>query len=177
MLGWVMRDIEASSLERVVLVVGGAAQEAIAGLKSRRAVVAYNDAYGTGCASSLLAGLDAAGGCDSIMLLLGDMPGVDAGVIDAVRAGFAQERPWGAVTRYRDGLGHPFVFASEAFPALRALHGDKAVWKLLERQPDRVAKLAVDRSRPRDIDTWEDYHEVVQTIARDTAVPLMKAHR
>jgi molybdenum cofactor cytidylyltransferase len=176
-LGWVMRDVEASSLERVVLVVGGAAEEAIAGLKLSRAAVAHNDAYGSGCASSLLAGLDAAGSCESIMLLLGDMPGVDAAVIDAVRDGFERERPWGAVTRYQDGLGHPFAFAAGAFPALRALHGDKAVWKLLERQPHRVAELAVCRSRPRDIDTWADYQEVSAAIARQAAVPLHETHQ
>jgi molybdenum cofactor cytidylyltransferase len=171
-LGWVMRDAEASSLERIVMVVGGAADEAIAGLNLRRALVAHNDAYGTGCASSLLAGLDAAGSCESIMLLLGDMAGVDAVVIDAVRAGFERMGSWGAVTRYQDGLGHPFVFAADAFPALRALHGDKAVWKLLERQPHRVAEVAVDRPRPRDIDTWEDYQEVAATIVPSAAVAL-----
>ena len=162
LLGWVMRDVEASSVERVVLVVGGAAQDALAGLNLGRAVVAHNDAYGTGCASSLLAGLDAAGSCEAIMLLLGDMPGVDSSVIDAVRAAFERERPWGAVTSYQNGLGHPFVFAADSFPALRALHGDKAVWKLVERHPQRVRRLAVDRPLPRDVDTWEDYHVALQ---------------
>lgn len=169
-LGWVMRDVEASSLERVVLVVGGAADEALAGLRLGRAEVARNDAYGTGCASSLLAGLDAAGPCEAIMLLLGDMPGVDSAVIEAVRADFERERPWGAVSRYQDGLGHPFAFAAEAFPTLRTLHGDKAVWKLLERLPHRVGKLAVDRPRPRDIDTWEDYRRVAATVGRTASI-------
>lgn len=161
LLGWVMRDIEASSLERVVLVVGGAADEALAGLTLRRAQVAHNEAYGSGCASSLLAGLDAAGECDAIMLLLGDMPGVDAALIDAVRAAFEREQPWAAVTGYQDGLGHPFVFSAEAFGALRVLHGDKAVWKLVDCQPERVRRLAVARPRPRDVDTWEDYRAVL----------------
>ena len=176
-LGWVMRDVEASSLERVVLVVGGAAGEALAKLNLRRAEVAHNDAYGTGCASSLLAGLDAVGPCESTMLLLGDMPGVDGTVIEAVRADFERERLWGAVTRYRDGLGHPFVFAAEALPALRSLHGDKAVWKLLERLPQRVGRLAVDRPRPRDINTWEDYREVASSLAAPPASQAETAWR
>ncbi|MGN6168154.1 MAG: nucleotidyltransferase family protein [Solirubrobacteraceae bacterium] len=169
-LGWIMRDAEASSLERVVLVVGAAAEQALAGLTLRRADVVHNDSYGSGCASSLLAGLNAAGSCESIMLLLGDMPGVDAAVIDTTRAAFERERPWGAVTRYQDGFGHPFLFVAGAFPALRALHGDKAVWKLLERQPHRVAKLAVGRHRPRDIDTWDDYYDVAAAVGRGASV-------
>jgi molybdenum cofactor cytidylyltransferase len=163
-LGWVMREAEASSLERIVLVLGGAADEALNSLCLHRADVAYNDSYGEGCASSLLAGLDSAGDCDAIMLLLGDMPGVDAALIDSVRGEWERERPWGAVTSYEDGLGHPFVFSAAAFPSLRQLHGDKAVWKLVERHPDRVRNLPESRSLPSDIDTWEDYQEVVATL-------------
>jgi molybdenum cofactor cytidylyltransferase len=161
LLGWVMRDVEASALERVVLVTGGAAAESIAGLALSRAVVAHNDAYGSGCASSLLAGLDAAGDADAIMLLLGDMPGVDAAAIDGVRAQWERARPWGMATRYADGLGHPFMFGRAAYPVLRSLHGDKAVWKLLDRMD--AAELA--RPLPRDVDTWEDYEAVRARLA------------
>jgi molybdenum cofactor cytidylyltransferase len=160
LLGWVMRDVEGSSLDQVVLVVGGAADEALAGLTLRRAQVVYNEAYGDGCAASLLAGLDAAGDCDAIMLLLGDMPGVDAPLIDQVRRGWDAERPWAAVTEYEGGLGHPFVFSAAAFPLLRGLHGDKAVWKLVDDDPERIRRLAVTRRLPRDVDTWSDYDEV-----------------
>jgi molybdenum cofactor cytidylyltransferase len=161
LLGQVVRNVDTSSLDRVVLVVGGAAEEALAELPASRAEVAHNDAYGEGCASSLLAGLDAAGHCDAVMLLLGDMPGVDASVIDAVRAGWGAERPWGLVARYDGGLGHPFVFSAAAFPALRALHGDKAVWKLVEGRPEQVMKLRIERPLPRDVDTWDDYEAVL----------------
>jgi molybdenum cofactor cytidylyltransferase len=160
LLGWVMRDVEGSSLDQVVLVVGGAAGEALAGLTLRRAQVVYNEAYGDGCAASLLAGLDAAGDCDAIMLLLGDMPGVDAPLIDQVRRGWDAERPWAAVTEYEGGLGHPFVFSAAAFPSLRGLNGDKAVWKLVDDDPERIRRLAVTRRLPRDVDTWSDYDEV-----------------
>lgn len=168
LLGWVMRDVESSSLRRVVLVLGGAADEALDGLDLRRAQVTHNAGYGDGCSASLLAGLDAAGDVEAIMLLLGDMPGVDADVIDQVRREWERERPWAAVTSYETGLGHPFVFSAAAFPALRELHGDKAVWKLVEAQPDRVARLPVARQLPRDVDTWEDYRAVLYNL--DTLV-------
>jgi molybdenum cofactor cytidylyltransferase len=164
LLGWVMRDVEDSSLDRVVLVVGGAAEEALAGLSVGRAQVVYNDAYSEGCAASLLAGLDAAGECDSIMLLLGDMPGVDAELIDLIRREWERERPWMTVTAYDDRLGHPFVFSADAFPALRGLHGDKAVWKLLERYPERATRIPVPRPLPRDVDTWDDYRHVAAAL-------------
>jgi hypothetical protein len=37
-----------------------------------------------------------------------------------------------------------------------------------------VARLAVDRPRPRDIDTFEDYHAVTATIERSAGVALLK---
>ena len=105
LLGYVLREAEASTLDRIVLVVGGAADEALAGFEPRRATVARNDSYGSGCASSLLAGLDAAGETDAVMLLLGDMPGVGAPLIDESPAPGPSERPWAAVTSYRGERG------------------------------------------------------------------------
>jgi molybdenum cofactor cytidylyltransferase len=160
-LGAALRSAEASRLDRIVLVLGGAASEVTAGLHPERAEVVRNDAYGTGCASSLLAGLDAAGDAAAIVMLLGDMPGLDASVIDSVVERWRSRPTWAAVTDYDDGLGHPFVFSSAAFATLRTLHGDKAVWKIVDAEPpERVGRIPVAGPRPLDVDTWEDYERV-----------------
>jgi molybdenum cofactor cytidylyltransferase len=162
LLGHVIASAEASRLARVVVVVGGAEADVRAVLAPARATVVTNTRYGTGCASSLLAGLDAAGDTDAAMLLLGDMPGVDAVVIDTVLGQWTATRSWAAVTEYTDRIGHPFVFSAGAFPTLRRLHGDKAVWKIVDDDPDgRVAHLPVERPCPRDVDTWDDYRALV----------------
>jgi molybdenum cofactor cytidylyltransferase len=162
LLSHVMADIEAAqSLSRIYLVLGGSSAEAEASLTLERAQIVRNDAYGSGCASSLLAGLDGAGSCDAIVMLLGDMPGVTPDIIDQVMSAWRRDPTWAAVTEYRGRLGHPFVFSAEAFDELRQLHGDKAVWKIVDREPTtRVARIAVDESLPRDIDTWDDYRAV-----------------
>jgi molybdenum cofactor cytidylyltransferase len=157
LLGWVLRDAEASSLDRVLLVVGGAADDALATLRPARAEVVHNSAYGSGCASSLLAGLDAAGAVDAVALILGDMPGVDAALIDGIRHDWERHRPWAALTDYQGTPGHPLIFSAAAFDALRGLHGDKAVWKLLDADPDRFRQVPAERPLPRDVDTWDDY--------------------
>ncbi len=51
------------------------------------------------------AGLDAAGTCDAIVMLLGDMPGVTAEIIDRVLATWRGNPTWAAVTDYRGQLG------------------------------------------------------------------------
>jgi molybdenum cofactor cytidylyltransferase len=165
-LGRSVSEATSSTLDRVCVVLGAAAAGAREVIPpGTRAEVVLNDDYGTGCASSLLAGLDAAGDCAAIMLLLGDMPGVDTAVIDSVLAAWLATQSWAAVTAYRDGIGHPFVFSAAAFEALRELHGDKAVWKIVDREPEhRVARIPVDRALPLDVDTWDDYLEVCSRL-------------
>lgn len=158
MLGQVVRNANASSLDRVVVVLGRASGELRGSVDFGRAVVVDNTAYGTGCASSLLAGMDAAGkDCEALVLLLGDQPGVRAEFVDAVLSEWRSSRPWASVTSYGGELGHPFVFAREAFEQLRRLHGDKAVWKLIEAYPQRVHRVEIESPLPPDVDTPEDY--------------------
>lgn len=158
LLGQVVRNANASNLDQVVVVLGRASEELRASVDFGRAVVVENTAYGTGCASSLLAGMDAAGeSCEALMLLLGDQPGVRPEFINFALAEWRRERPWASVTSYREKLGHPFIFSREAFDDLRGLHGDKAVWKLIEAYPERVLRVEIEAALPPDVDTPEDY--------------------
>jgi molybdenum cofactor cytidylyltransferase len=100
-----------------------------------------------------------------VTLLLGDTPGVDASVIDAVRAAWESTRPWALATEYTDGVGHPLVFAAEALPALLVLRGEKKVWQLLESEPQRVQHVRLERPLPRDVDDWDDYEALLEAFA------------
>jgi len=158
LLGWVVREAERSSLARVVVVVGDPAMSAGVAYGSGRVTFVANDTPASGCASSLKVGLEAVGSCDAVMLLLGDMPGVDAAVIDGVLASW--DRTTIAIAQYRDAVGHPFAFPAATFGVLRALHGDKAVWKLA----DQAERIGIDRPLPLDVDTWDDYVKVCTSL-------------
>lgn len=162
LLGQVVRNANASVLNRVVVVLGRASGELRGTIDFGRAEVVDNTAYGTGCASSLLAGLDAAGDdCEAILLLLGDQPGVLPEFTDMALSEWRGERSWSAVCSYRGRLGHPFIFSRDAFADLRGLHGDKAVWKLIEAYPDRVREIEIDAMLPPDVDTPDDYERAL----------------
>ena len=47
------------------------------------------------------------------------------------------------------------------FPALAALHGDKGVWRLIDRHRDDVTEVPVRGRIPLDVDTQEDYEAVL----------------
>ena len=86
-------------------------------------------------------------------------------MVDGVRAAWESTRPWALATLYDDGLGHPLVFAAEALPSLRTLRGEKAVWKLLESEADRVERARMERPLPRDVDSWDDYEALLQAFS------------
>jgi molybdenum cofactor cytidylyltransferase len=111
------------------------------------------------------------------LLLLGDQPGVRSGQIDSVLAAWRREPAWAAVTSYRGRLGHPFVFAREAFADLRKLHGDKAVWKLIESFPERVRRVEVAAELPPDVDRPEDYARALAHWQRTVVANRRRRHR
>src|SRR5947207_12444231 len=70
LLGWVVRDVERSSVDRVVVVVvDGASRAELPGQANGRSVLVEPTDAGDGCSGSLRAGIDSAGECDALMLL------------------------------------------------------------------------------------------------------------
>lgn len=53
------------------------------------------------------------------------------------------------------------LFSKELFDQMVVLHGDKAVWKLVDQHPEWVREVPIDRSLPSDINTWEDYQAIL----------------
>jgi molybdenum cofactor cytidylyltransferase len=144
---------------QLIVAIGGAADEVRARVDLSGAEVVVNDGYGAGCSSSIGAAMGALDRrADMLVLLLGDQPGVTAETVAALLAGRGDAAL--AVCRYDDGLGHPFCFSHDLFDTLRALRGDKAVWKLVAAGGDAVAKVHAAGPVPIDVDTWADYEAV-----------------
>ena len=72
------------------------------------------------------------------------------------------------VCRYADGVGHPFWFRRQVFGDLVALHGDKAVWKLLESGRYPVLEVEIDGNIPLDVDTWPDYEALLAAVGQES---------
>jgi molybdenum cofactor cytidylyltransferase len=160
LLDAVLDTARAAPFDQLVVALGGSAAEVRSSVDLACFDVVVNDAFGSGCSSSIAAALPAVSPqCDVLVLMLGDQPGVSVGAISALLDGRG-DAPL-AVCAYDDGRGHPFAFARSTFAALSALHGDKAVWKLLERHGSDVVEVRVRGPVPRDVDTWEDYEAVL----------------
>jgi molybdenum cofactor cytidylyltransferase len=152
----------ASACQPIVVVLGGAADLVRAEVDLEGVRVVENTDYDEGCSTSIRTALDAlppeiAG----IVLMLGDQPRVAVETVQELEAS-ARGHAVG-VCEYDDGLGHPLWFDREMFGALHSMHGDKAVWKLVDAESEGadVVRVRIDGSVPRDIDTWDDYQAML----------------
>jgi molybdenum cofactor cytidylyltransferase len=160
LLGHVLDTARECTFDQLLCVVGGSTETVLGAVDLHGVVVVENREYGQGCSSSIAAALGAVDPrCEVLLLMLGDQPGVTAPTVASLLTGRG-DAPLAACA-YDDGRGHPLAFARVMFGALAALHGDKGVWKLLDRFADEVVDVRVAGPIPRDVDTWEDYEAVV----------------
>jgi molybdenum cofactor cytidylyltransferase len=156
LLGHVVETARRCEFDQLVVAIGGAADEVRDAVDLSGTEVVVNDAYGSGCSSSIAAALEVVRG-DVLVLMLGDQPGVAPETVRALLAGRG-DAPL-AVCLYDDGRGHPIAFARSVFGDLAELHGDKGVWKLLDRGDP--TEVPVRGAIPLDVDTEEDYAAVL----------------
>ena len=160
LLGQVLDVARDCRFDQLLCVIGGSADGVRGAVDLDGVEVVENPSFGTGCSSSIAAALRAvAPACDVLVLMLGDQPGVSAETVATLLAGRG-DAPLAACA-YEDGRGHPMAFSESVFPELGGLHGDKAVWKLLDRRGAEVADVAIPGPIPLDVDTWEDYEAVI----------------
>jgi molybdenum cofactor cytidylyltransferase len=148
--------------DQLIVALGGSADDIRATVDLSGAEVVVNEGFGEGCSSSIAAAIGAVDArAEVLVLLLGDQPGVTPSTVRALIAGRGDAEL--AVCRYDDGRGHPFAFGRAVFGELATLHGDKAVWKLLDQRGGAVREVGVPGPVPLDVDTWEDYQAVLAT--------------
>lgn len=153
LLGWAVRQAEASSLDEVVVVTSPDDVPPLLG----RARLAVNEQPARGSVTSLVAGVEAAGAV-AVMVLLGDMPGVSTATIENLLVPWRADPRWAAVARYHDGLGHPLILSPFLAASLADKSGDKVLWPLLESAPDgEVLFVDINHPKPMDVNTHNDY--------------------
>ncbi len=150
-----------ASRARPVVVVTGHARESVeAALAGLDVVFAHNPDYASGLASSLKTGVAAVP--DSVagaLALLGDMPAVDAGLLDQLIDAFAARPQALAATPVHDGRrGNPVLLSRALFPDIAKLDGDEGARRLLrEADPALVVEVPADgEAATLDVDTPED---------------------
>jgi molybdenum cofactor cytidylyltransferase len=150
----------ASRARPVVVVVGHArraVEETLAGLP---ATIAFNPDYSSGIASSLRAGIKALPpDVHGVLALLGDMPNVEAGLIDSLIAAFeARPEALAAAPRQHGRRGNPVLLARSLFGRALRLSGDEGARGLVTAlDASELIEIAVaDSDVTFDVDTPSD---------------------
>jgi molybdenum cofactor cytidylyltransferase len=161
LLEHVLQIARECAFDQSLCVLGGGGPDVRDTVEGHGFTVIVNKHFGEGCSSSIAAALGAVDErADVLVLMLGDQPGVTATTVASLLAGRGDAAL--AACGYTDGRGHPLAFARSVFGELAALHGDKGVWKLLDRRADEVVDVPIAGTVPRDVDTWEDYEAVLR---------------
>jgi molybdenum cofactor cytidylyltransferase len=136
-----------ASATRPIIVVTGhdrtLVEAALAALDLR---FVHNSVYRRGLSSSLQAGVAALpASVAGALVLLGDMPGVTAALLDGLIAAFERRPEVFAVAPIVEGRrGNPALLARALFPSVAALAGDEGARKLLDNAaPDKMVTVEI----------------------------------
>ncbi len=157
LLGRTLRVVREASVEAVHVVLGANAERIAAIVDLSKVSVVVNPDWESGLATSIHAGVQAAGSeADAVMLLVCDQPRLSVGHLRRLIEKF--ERLNGAVivaSEYAGMVGIPAVFPAAWFPALLSLEGDSGARKILREASDSVLTVEFDGGEV-DVDTPAD---------------------
>ncbi|HLH93403.1 MAG TPA: molybdopterin-binding/glycosyltransferase family 2 protein [Xanthobacteraceae bacterium] len=135
----------ASRARPVVVVTGHQREQVEAALKGLSVKLVHNPDYADGLSTSLKAGIAALpADADGAIVCLGDMPQVDAALIDRLIAAFDPEKgALVAVPTIAGKRGNPVVWSRRFFADLAKLDGDIGARHLIGTYPEAVVEVPV----------------------------------
>ncbi len=154
----VVEEALASRAKPVIVVVGherAEVEKALAGLPVQ---LIHNPDFAQGLGTSLKAGIAAVpAAADGAIVCLGDMPQVDASLIDRLIAAFDPDRGALIVMPTVEGRrGNPVLWSRRFFPDLMAIEGDVGARHFIGRYSEAVVEVPLEgRAALVDIDTPE----------------------
>ena len=159
----------ASHARPVIVVTGHQREKVEAALEGLNVRFVHNPDYAEGLGTSLRAGIAAVPkNADGAIVCLGDMPQVDAKLIDTLLEVFNPESGAFIVVPTTDGhRGNPVVWARRFFPDLMAIGGDFGARYLIGNYAEAVVEVPVTGDAALvDVDTPESLSAVKAEIER-----------
>jgi molybdenum cofactor cytidylyltransferase len=147
-----------SAVSEVIVVTGNEKETVMAALENMPVIFSDNQNYSNGLSTSLISGLNALpADCDGALVLLGDMPGIDARLLDRLIAAFDPAEDRAIIVPVHEGRrGNPVLWARRFFDEMRTLSSDQGARALLAPYAGLVCEVEAGSDAPlTDIDTKE----------------------
>jgi molybdenum cofactor cytidylyltransferase len=148
----------ASRAKPVIVVTGHQREQVEAALAGLPVKLVHNPDFAEGLGTSVRSGIAAVpASADGAVICLGDMPQVDAELINRLIAAFAPDQGALAVIPTLNGKrGNPVLWSRRFFPDLMAIEGDVGARNLIGRYGEAVIEVPVTgKAALTDIDTQE----------------------
>ena len=142
----------------MIVVTGHQRERVEAALAGLPVEFVHNADFADGLGTSLRAGIGALPAqSDGVIVCLGDMPQVDAAIIDRLVGALAPDKGMLVAVPSIDGKrGNPVVWSRRFFPELMAVEGDVGARHLINRYSEAVAEVPLTgHAALTDVDTPE----------------------
>jgi molybdenum cofactor cytidylyltransferase len=162
-------QVLASRAGPAIVVTGHQRDRVEAALDALPVRIVHNADYAEGLATSLRTGIAAVpDDADGAIICLGDMPQIDAALIDRLLSAFDPERGGLIVVPSIDGRrGNPVIWSRRFFPDLMAIEGDIGARHLIGAYADAVVEVPLTGGAAlTDVDTPESLAAVKAEIER-----------
>jgi len=162
LLGQVVENVRASSVDEIVLVLGHAAET----IKERVAIqslkVVMNEAYRQGMGTSLRAGLSALpAGVDAALIVLADQPFVRSATLDLLIDQYQRSNAQIVIPIYKGFRGNPVLLDRSVFSEVMALSGDIGCRAIFGNHLEGIVKVPVeDVGILLDLDSKDDFERL-----------------
>ena len=150
-----------AGLDPVLVVLGHESDRVRAELSGLPYTAVLNSDYARGMNTSLRAGIaalpdDAAGA----VVLLGDMPLVDASMVRALLTAFRRSGPKLAISSYGGVVAPPILYGGALFPELRALEAESCGKSVVRNHRAEAVELQWPPETLTDLDSPEDVERI-----------------
>jgi molybdenum cofactor cytidylyltransferase len=154
----------ASSVDKVLVVLGAERNRIDRLLKPFPVETVYNPDFPTGMLSSVQAGFEALpAGFEAAVVLLGDQPFVSAGVIDRLCAAHTVSPGCILIPVCGDRRGHPVLIPAAFRNEIPLLSGAVGLRELIHRHEEKIVEIEVEEDAVlMDIDDPETYRAAIK---------------
>ncbi|MEQ9520523.1 MAG: molybdopterin-binding/glycosyltransferase family 2 protein [Parvibaculum sp.] len=160
-------------IDEIILVTGHEEEKVLKALGGRPLTHTHNPDYAEGLSTSIKAGIKAAITCsppvDAALILLGDMPLINADIINQlIEAHAPDDDRLIIVPSVKGKRGNPVLWDASFFPELQALSGDMGAKHLIAENVGLVVEVEIESEAPLiDIDTKDALATVSPNLQKD----------
>jgi len=164
----VVDQVLASTIQQVFVVISVQGQAIAQALADRSVCLVANPDADSEMIDSLRCGLLALpSACETVLVVLGDQPGITADVVDRLIEALRAQHRGIALPTFRGKRGHPLLIATRYRNEILTRYSDVGLRGLIRAHPDDVLEVEVATSGSlEDTDLPEDYVRIVSSTPR-----------